>query len=971
MRCERTSLVLAMALAAVAMSVEAHAMDGERPASAVAQDQAVSQTNDASPQTGKRAKQRQGSGKKENNEKKLAQTLATITVKGYTRSIESSIDYQRYSEAIKNVVTASDIGGLPDQSIADALSRLPGVAAERVGGQAEQIDIRGLSGNFIQTTLNGRVLPSTSGTNFTQFDDYPASLINRVEVYKTSQADLIEGGVGGTIAMHTANPLDAPKDQVFNIDARGSYNSRASQVFGDNPRSDRISVAYQGKFLDHTLGVGLGFADFNQPDVALQFDNESYSSSPIALNGRQTFVNTGIQVNQQGGSERRRGYVATVVWQPDEHFALTADGFFSKFHQEAFQRGMRAQLFTNGVAIISDPVVSASGALVGGTISSIPGGFFGIPGLQAFSVETTANNQSNMSEVFSGGLNAHWHYGNLTVTSDLSESHALSYTVGSDVTADPFNGLGTGAPLIADQSVSFLLRGLDVGEFSVANPGMYTDLNQMAVSNYGIFPTTYHDRRKAFRTTAKYELPNNAILSSIESGIYLSNHNYRADRAVWMYGSEWGQYFLSTPNQPPLTLQGSDTAVACWTASPFSGFPCFLAMDPAAVLAAHGIVPNPTKQWSQNWTETQSGNVYVKDRDWFVQANIDTTLFDRPLTGNVGMRVVHTSQFSPGLQEVGNGEGVPITDGVGVTSTDYLPVNPGQKYTNYLPSLNLTLHLDDRNQLRFAAAKVMARPPIDELKSGTASFIQNGTYNLSSGTNPLLDPLYATQYDLAFEHYWPNSSGVFVADLFFKSIKSFVESVTVNNFDFAAAGYNVPINPATGHPYLNGIFQTAYNAHGGDVRGIELQFAKTHFLPGIWSGLGVDINYAYTQNGTKTISTLAGFPVQQSLPGLSRNVASAAVFYDLGRFSTRLSATYRSPFVTAASTTINSQASVFGSATVIDYQLGYKFTKYLTGLFQVLNLTDRPTRSYYGIPEETSQIQYFGRTIYAGFNLNL
>lgn len=971
MRCERKSLVLAMALAGIAMGFEAHAAAGEQPPTTTGQEQAGTQAGAAASQSGNGEKSAPDTKTRESNDEKLVQTLGTITVKGYTRSVESSIDYQRYSDAIKNVVTASDIGGLPDQSIADALSRLPGVSAERAGGQAEQMDIRGLSGNFIQTTMNGRVLPSTSGTNFTQFDDYPAELINRVEVYKTSQADLIEGGVGGTIAMHTANPLDAPKDQVLNIDARGSYNSRASQVFGDNPRSYRVSVAWQGKFLDHTLGVGLGFADLNQPDVALQFANESYSTAAVDLDGRKTFVNTGIQVNQQGGSERRRGYLATVVWQPNEHFALTADGFFSKFHQDAFQRGMRAQLFTNGVAVITNPVVSSSGALVGGTVGSIPGGFFGVPGLQAFSVETTANDQSNLAEVFSGGLNARWHYGNLTVTSDLSESHALSHTVGADVTADPFNGLGTGAPLIADQSVSFLLRGLDVGEFSVANPGMYTDLNRMAISDYGIYPTTYHDRRKAFRTTVKYDLPNNPILSSIEGGIYLSNHNYRADRAVWLYGSEWGQYFINSPDQPPLALNGSNTAVACWKASPFSGFPCFLALDPSAVLAAHGIVPNPTKQWSQNWTETQSGNVYVKDRDGFAQANIDTSVFDKRLTGNVGLRVVHTSQFSPGLQQVGGGKGVPITDGVGVTSTDYLPVNPGQTYTKYLPSLNLTLHLDDGNQLRFAAAKVLARPPIDKLKSGTASFIQNGTYNLTSGTNPMLNPLYATQYDFAFEHYWPDSSGVFVADLFFKSIKSFVETVTINNFDFAAAGYNVPINPATGKPYLNGVFQTAYNAHGGVVRGIELQFAKTHFLPGIWSGLGVGINYAYTRNGTKTTSMLAGFPVQQSLPGLSRNVASAAVFYDLGRLSTRLSATYRSPFVTAASTTINSQASVFGSETVIDYQLGYQFTKYLTGLFQLLNLTDRPTRSYYGIPEETSEIQYFGRTIYAGINLKL
>ncbi|WP_149808073.1 TonB-dependent receptor domain-containing protein, partial [Listeria monocytogenes] len=141
-----------------------------------------------------------------------------------------------------------------------------------------------------------------------------------------------------------------------------------------------------------------------------------------------------------------------------------------------------------------------------------------------------------------------------------------------------------------------------------------------------------------------------------------------------------------------------------------------------------------------------------------------------------------------GLQQVGNGAGEPIADGRGVISTDYIHVNPGQTYTDYLPSLNLNLHLDDNNQMRFAAAKVMARPPINLLKPGVASYIYNGTYNLSSGTNPLLDPMYATQYDLTFEHYFPDSSGVFAADVFYKHIGSFVQTITDQNYDFAAHG---------------------------------------------------------------------------------------------------------------------------------------------------------------------------------------
>ena len=910
--------------------------------------------------------------KKKSNQEQLQQTLETITVTGFRRSIETSIDYQRFSDGIENVVTASDIGGLPDQSIADALTRLPGVAAERISGEDSQINIRGLSGNFVQTTLDGRVQPSTSGSTYIQFDDYPSELINQVAVYKSSQADLIEGGIGGTVAMQTADPLANPKSQSLNVDARGSYNTRANQVYGDSASSYRVSAAYQGKFFDDTVGVGLGFAQLDQPHVSEQFVNESYATTLQAIGSQQAYVNSGIQLNQDGGSETRRGLMGTLVWKPNEHLKISGSAFYSHYDDGSYQQGLRAQLFTNGAADITNPVLAPNGALIGGTMSSIPGGFYGIPGFQAFSVETTDNNQSTTTGVFSGGLNAQWNQGPWTVTADLSTSHANSYTVGSDVTADAFNGLGTADPMIADQSVTFLLHGLNVGQFSVANPGMYTNVNDEALDAYGVYPTRYHDRMKAFKTSVTYKLPENPVLYALEAGIYGQNHTYNADRSVWTYGSDYGEYALVSPTQPPLTLNSSNSHVACWSGSEFGNFPCFLAINGNAVLAAHGITPDPVKDWSQDWTFQQSGEVDEKIRDGFVQADIDATVFGRELTGNVGVRFVHTSQYSPGLQDVGNGGGVPITDGHGVTNSDFLPVNPGQTYNDVLPSLNLDYRLDHDDQLRFAVAKVMSRPPIDLLKSGTASWISNGQYNLYSGTNPLLNPMYATQYDLALQHYFDHSSGVVGADLFYKHIDSFVQTITDYNFDFAGAGIKVPTDPATGQPYLNGEYDTAYNnTQGGYVRGIELQFQKTSFLPGIWSGLGVSADYAYTQSNVQVPSNLGGFPQEQALPGLSKYVADAALFFDYGKFSTRIEGNYRSAFVSASQVSFNFQTVYFASETVVDYQAAFNFTNYLSGVFQVLNLTDQPTRTYFGNPTETSTIQYFGRTLYLGLNLKL
>nr|WP_279237585.1 TonB-dependent receptor [Dyella sedimenti] len=916
---------------------------------------------------------------KQTQDQQLAKSLSTITVTGYNQSMEKSIDYQRYADTIQNVITSADIGGLPDQSIADALTRLPGVTAERIAGQASQINIRGLSGNFIQTTLDGREQPSTSGSNYIQFDQYPSELINMATVYKSSQASLITGGVGGTIGMETANPLDAPKSQNLNIDARGSYDGQAHDVSGANAVGYRLSAAYQGKFLDNTLGIGLGVAQMYQPHVSEQFVGEASDGSQYAINsqpGAPTgYLPEGIQLQQNGGEERRTGEIATIVWKPTDELQVTGDGFFSKFKNESFGYGFRSQNFYGNNTQITNPVWSSLGTLIGGTVSSNP-----VAGIDPrtssaygnqFSNETTADNYTTTTSVFSGGINLKWNHDNWHIDSDISLSRATSNEINVDTTADPYSGLGTANPQLMAQSMNFQLRGGNVGKAQFGDPSLYTNLADMGLSRYGVYPYIYHDKMKAFRTSVKYDLPNSSWLSALEAGVYLNNHNYNADREAYVYGSEWN----TTPvaGQPPLSIPAGDAKVTCWKGK-FSGFPCFLTLNGPGILAAHGITANPVKDINANsWTYVQSGEVAEKTRDLFFMADIDAqNVFGHELTGNVGIRVSRQSQYSDGLQQVGNGAGIPITDGNGFTSYDYAPINVGKTYTDYLPSLNLIYHLSDDDQVRFSAAKVLSRPPIDKMLAGAGSWISNGQYNVYGGTSPLLDPLRAQQYDLDYEHYFDDSSGAVTAGVFFKDVKSFVQDITLNNYDFAAAGITVPTDPTTGKPYLNGEYQTAYNAKGGLVRGLELSGSKTHFLPGILSGLGVQANFALTSSTVRNPTNLGGPTTYVGLPGLSKRVASAALFYDYGPFSARLSGNYRSSFLSDTQIAVTNQLVTFAAETVYDLQASYDITKQFRVVYQMLNLTNQPTRTYFGgNPQQTGTIQYFGRTSYLGVEFKL
>ena len=163
--------------------------------------------------------------------KEIDPELEVIEVRGFSRSLIQSLNQKRFSDTVSEQLSADDLGALPDVSMADALTRLPGISAVRTGGQAAEINIRGLSGGFVFSTLNGREQVSTSGSRSIEFDQYPSELISSAAVYKSPKASLIEGGVAGTVELQTASPLDNDQQHKFTANVRGMYNDRASEVF--------------------------------------------------------------------------------------------------------------------------------------------------------------------------------------------------------------------------------------------------------------------------------------------------------------------------------------------------------------------------------------------------------------------------------------------------------------------------------------------------------------------------------------------------------------------------------------------------------------------------------------------------------------------------------------------------------------------------------------------------------------------
>ena len=973
-------------------------------------------------------------------------TLERIEVRGFSTSLIQSLNQKRFSDTVSEQISADDLGGLPDVSMADALTRLPGISAVRTGGQAAQINIRGLSGDFVFSTLNGREQVSTSGSRAIEFDQYPSELISEAAVYKSPKASLIEGGIAGTVELKTASPLAIEEQHKFSANMRGMYNDRASEISDATEYGHRLSFSYQGKFLDDTLGVSLGYARLFQPSVSTQFIGLAYNGQ-VDVDGLEgdadgpaecpncELISEGFEMQHKGGEETRDGYVAAFEWAPIDTFTLKADAFISKFDSEAFARGFRVKL--GGInAGITNPVV-VNNNVVGGTFSRTDNSFT--------RVELVNDDNQDFDSVTNLGVNAAWEISpDLSVQFDVSRSSAESdfrngllwSLVGDDATA-------ANPAFDENVQISYLLNGLNLPDIGFNQTDAFTDLDRVMVSKYGIYPFENKDELDAYRVDFQYyvDVP---IISGFEFGYRYSDREYSNDRSVFEYGND----SAFSVSEPPLRLTSDMVEQVNWSGD-FGYFPSYLSVDLESALNAWfpGGRPQPVQTWgpgaagvinapdtgtaSTAWTLQESGDVFETVNSAYLMANINTEIGSIPVTGNVGVRYVKSKQSSTTLQratqliedlETGTSVEVSdptagaqnITDDVGLINNFYRPALISHEYSDVLPSINLNFKLTDDTQLRVAAAKVMGRAPINRFAANASTTIEtvtafqdrdSGEITLSNPTarvsgnarnSPYLEPFYATQYDVSWEYYFSDTEGALVIAGFYKDIESFVEDIEIEPYDFEANGIVIPDNVSVpvyltpefsgqeaelardenGDPIFvtvpteNGSYSTAVNnAEGGYIRGLEVAYTQIYsMLPGMLSGLGVSASYSYTESEIQR--TLGDGVYAANLPGLSENVATLTVFWEYEGFETRLSSRYRDAFV-SQQVAVNDQVVNFDDELVIDYQASYEISENWSVLFQVNNLTDEPTKSYFASEEQTGTIQYFGTQYYLGMTYQL
>lgn len=854
-----------------------------------------------------------------------ATDLDKVVVTGIRAGIENAIETKQENSSIVEAISAEDIGKLPDTSIADSIARLPGLTAQRFGGRPQEINIRGFSGDFSTTTLNGREQVSLGNNRGVEFDQYPSELVNQVVVYKTQDASLVGQGLSGTVDLQTVSPLSYG-EPVVAVNIRGDMNER-----GDNKEyGSRFSLSYIDQFADNTVGLALGYARLNNPVQGTQFEAWGYDNG--ALGGGKLY--------QIDNDNERDGFVGVLEFKPNDIYSSRLDLFYSKFDKIETKRGMEFGLVYGPPGQPVSRTNNAEGTAVQATFNNF---------------DPVIRNDYNAAQddLFAIGwnhkfqLNEAW-----TLRADISSSSAKR----DERILETYAGLASGVP---GDTVGITLNPDGYFDFDFGYD--YTDPSILRLTDAGGWGQDGYIKDfevKDELTALRFDLERtfeSGFLSSLEFGANLtdrtksraSNENFLCLNAC-RDGAEF----------PMPAGTGSDFD--------FAGLTGLYGYD---ALNAFNTIYNRRANTNNGDINNKNWEVNERVATFYVQGNLDFDIGSIPVRGNIGVQAINVDQTSTGVSTF---EGVTLDQ----------PATRGATYTDYLPSLNLKAQFPAEQYLRFGAGRQQARPRMDQMRANAGYGINRTPTSCPAGDAPPcpqwsggggnseLRPWEADALDLSYEKYFAGK-GYISAGYFYKDLKTYVyEEVT--EFDFSQLPLPPNVLPADIPQSSIGQFNQPINGEGGTLKGWE--FAVSIPLEMLWApleGFGVQANYSEVDSEIRPDGP--NRPAT-TLPGLSKYVSNATVYYERFGFSARVSQRTRSDFRGEVQGFGGDRTvRIFEGEKVTDVQLGYTIQsgplENLSFLLQVNNIENEPFRSTFdGRSDRPREFFEYGRTYLFGVN---
>ncbi len=714
-----------------------------------------------------------------------AASTTTITITGIRASLQAAAEVKRDAPQVMDVITATDIGKLPDDNVAEALQRVTGVQVTRVFGEGQSVSVRGLP--LVRVEVDGRTLLGYSarlsppeneqlGRN-SGLDTVPSGLFGRIEVRKSPIASQVEGGLSGSINLVTPKPLDF-KQFTASGRIQGTYSDGVEQV----------EPAVQGfvaqQFDDQRIGALLAVDYTKRTTLTQAFErNNFFTRNRIGAGtapGTQPDLNADGQPDVSGDrihyeqftvDRTRAGVNAGLQWRPVPNFDILLEGIYSKLKTEREQDFLEWRYVNKA---ITNPSFQDNFIVAGNSTGNLQQA-----GL--YRAEPT------VSQLYA--LSTSWKPGLFTVKTDLSSSRGTLDQTIRQITLDSIN---RNVPGSFDFRAG-VVPSLNLGSFDVGSPANY-NISQIRANRL----LASLDEKVA-KVDVSYGLPQ-GFLKSVSGGL-----RYRELDAK-------SEAFRSqvTPTRaealPYVTTYGGSDFL--------SGVPGNFPRTFLSTLHDRDyVLQRATGGGPLDRNAARDYDLSEKAIAAYVMADFDTEIASMPVQANVGLRAIRTDFKVTTLAQ-------------GVTPT--LDTN---KYTNVLPSANIVFHITNDFLIRAAAARTLQQAGIAEL---APSLFVNFSNRSATGGNATLTPTLSNNFDVSFELYGGRSALISGA-VFYKDVKDVVADNTVLE---TFAGFE-DLGPI---PYTR-----PSNVGSAKVKGLELGIQRFFdFLPAPFDGFGVIANYTYS-----------------------------------------------------------------------------------------------------------------------------
>jgi len=851
-----------------------------------------------------------------------SEEMAEVIVTGIRASLQQSLDVKRNADARLEVVTAEDVGKLPAHNVADALRGLPGVnissSSADEGGfdESDRVSLRGTSPSLTQTLINGHSVGSadwfvlSQGNNVGRSVSYtllPSELVNSVEVSKSSNAQLQEGGTTGSVNIITRKPFQFDKSFTAEASLGSVYSDQADSY------DPQLSGLLNYKNEAETFGVLLQV--FKQ-ERSLRRDAQEIpggfftiaASDPVAATNPDL---VGVQAPGLIGAtlfeqvRDRTGGLLELQFKPSDNLTLGLSGFYSDMDANNYNRNFmlwggnfaRAQAPQPGYTIENGVLTSATYAGVAGTDYAV---------YDMISREATAKSsyvtfdadwkindslsfRSELGTTEGEGQTARQFIAEVTTNrgggaswTSHGTSSPLDWSVGGDSSPAGVTGFGTwgNQQVTATDSEDWInldfTQALDMGAFKSLDFGArYADHERETQSPEGASPgDIWSDLQNG--ATAPY--PSD----------FASNIDGTFPRDLWFF--------------TPAALKESILANSTWLS------------DNDGATGRH----NYGGEWK----------VKEKNLAAYVQANFGNDNW----SGNVGLRYVDIDQEINTYQAVSSAANADVSSLFG----NWIYQDTNNKHNKVLPSANLKFHMADDVVFRFAASQTMTLPDYSALGASSWGSDLNKT---GGGGNPNLKPVMSTNFDGNLEWYFM-PRGLLSVGAFSMDLKDYVAFGTENRQLFSELTnqletylVSVPVNS------------------NGSVSGLELVYEQP-----IGESFGFNANYTYSDG--KTAHTWADG--SNNLVGTSKDTYNVGVYFENQMFSARANYSYRTSFLIGLSGANPYYQDDFGT---VSLALNYKPTEWLNVSLDALNLNN-PNLTYYQNATAPTAFYNNGRQFY-------